>query len=271
MTTRDQEPAPGELRRLLLHRLTQQEAERLEELLLLRDDVADQLREAEHDLLDDYAAGRLGAAERADVEKHLLATDADRLRLRMARALTTTPAPRRRPRWFAPAGALLAAGVAFLLIRPLWQPSAVESTQVRVTTSATAPVATAPAATVPASPPAAQLTSSAPAIVLLAERQRSAVAQTVKIPQDAAQIRLQLEIPGSQTADQYRIAISDGSGRQLFAADNLLPAMAGPYHYVETLVPRAALGFGARQIALQSLTGRTAMPLFTWRIDTTPL
>ena len=265
MTTRDQEPAPGELRRLLLHRLTQQEAERLEELLLLRDDVADQLREAEHDLLDDYAAGRLGAAERADVEKYLLATEADRMRLRVARALTKTPAPRRRPGWFAPAGALLAAGVAFLLIRPLWQPSGLETPQVLAK-----PPATAPVSKVPASPPAAQLTSSAPAVVLLAERQRSAVSQAVKIPQDASQIRLQLEIPGSQTVGQYRIAIADGGGRQLFAAENLLPAMAGPYHYVETLVPRAALGFGARQIALQSLIGRTAMPLFTWRIDTTP-
>ena len=79
--------ASQDLRRFALRRFADGELPAVEERLLLEDGFAEQLRDAEYDLLDDYAAGRLDAGERRDVERHLLVTAADATALKVTRAI----------------------------------------------------------------------------------------------------------------------------------------------------------------------------------------
>ena len=76
-----------DLRRLALRRYHAGELALLEERVMVQEGYAERLREAEYDLLDDYAAGRLDAGERADVERHLLAAADGESSLRLARAM----------------------------------------------------------------------------------------------------------------------------------------------------------------------------------------
>ncbi len=95
-------PDSHALRALLLHRLSEAEARALEESLMQEEGVLEALQDAEHDLLDDYAHGRLNDADRVRVERHLLATPEARQRLEMARALARarpTPARTQRRQW----------------------------------------------------------------------------------------------------------------------------------------------------------------------------
>src|SRR5262245_28240287 len=80
-------PTPEQLRSLLLHRLPEEEAQRLEEQLMQDPEVAELLRQEETDLIDDYAQARLGREERAAFEAHLLADPAIRQRVKIAHAL----------------------------------------------------------------------------------------------------------------------------------------------------------------------------------------
>jgi hypothetical protein len=102
------------IRRYLLGLLADGEAEALEEEYLGRPETLDRVRAVEDDLLDDYAADRLGPEERTLVERRYLASPRLRERVVAARALHL--AARRRPgsgrRWLGPvamaAGLLLA-------------------------------------------------------------------------------------------------------------------------------------------------------------------
>ena len=75
------------LRRYLLGELPEDEAESLEEAYFADAEALALVREAEDDLLDDYAAGRLGTGERLAFERRRLGTPPQRERLRAARAL----------------------------------------------------------------------------------------------------------------------------------------------------------------------------------------
>ncbi len=61
-------------RQYLLRRLPEADADQFEARILADDECAEQLREAEDDLLDDYAAGQLTPDERDAVERYLLHT-----------------------------------------------------------------------------------------------------------------------------------------------------------------------------------------------------
>src|SRR5690349_4773013 len=79
-------PTPEQLRCLLLHRLSEEEAQRLEEQLMQDAETADLFRHEETDLVDDYAKGLLAAEDRRAFEQHLLADPAIRQRVKVARA-----------------------------------------------------------------------------------------------------------------------------------------------------------------------------------------
>src|SRR5262249_39180775 len=81
------QPTRAELRDLLLHRLPELDAQRVEEQLLVDGDVGSALRAEEVDLLDDYSGGRLTDDERKDVERFLLTNPAARQRVKLTRAL----------------------------------------------------------------------------------------------------------------------------------------------------------------------------------------
>jgi hypothetical protein len=117
----------AEIRRYLLGLMPEPEAEALEASYFARPGVFDRVRAVEDDLLDDYAAGRLAAADTQAFEGRYLASPALRRRVVAARALATArpgsiggaPSPRRAG-WgpqLAMAAGLVAAIGAWLLWR----------------------------------------------------------------------------------------------------------------------------------------------------------
>jgi hypothetical protein len=77
----------SELRRYLLGRLSEESASALERRYFGDSTLSDEIAEAEHDLVDDYVAGRLTSGERADFESRYLTTPDRRLRVATAAAL----------------------------------------------------------------------------------------------------------------------------------------------------------------------------------------
>lgn len=258
------------LRCWLLHQLAPAQAEALEERLFADDATQDgsfaaALREAEQDLIDDYASGRLDATDRVAVERHLLQTAQDRSRLAFARALArkasgnvhpAQQAGRRRP---VPAaqrtgrvrrrrvliGAALAASFALALfvlsgILPHTQVTAPDS-------MATTAVATQ-------------------TLTLLASAQRGANEQEIRIARGAQQIRLQAEVAQPRSGEYYELRIAEGA-QTLFAANGLPLRQTGPYSYVEVTLPVNQLGSGARQISVQPQGSAAAA--FVWNLRTT--
>lgn len=235
------------MRNLLLHRLPADRARELEDRLIQEEDCADRLRDAKYDLLDDYAGGRLTAAERADVEHYLLDAEDDRWRLAVARGLARrgrvadrTSGEERgvpvRPRQSAAAwpvrftarngviGVLLAACVvlvAVLLTRPLGNRGG------------------------PTTPQPASLFT----LTLLANAARGESVRSVSVPSGATAVRVQAEV-GSPAAREYRLAVLGAADRLLFNVGNLVPRISGAYVYVETEVPARALSPGAHRITV---------------------
>jgi hypothetical protein len=134
------------LRRYLLGRMAETEAEALEHAYLADPQTLERLRAVEDDLLDDYAAGRLAEDERLAFEARYLTSAPLRNRVLAARALRRamadsgqavvhTLARRRAMRWTFPAA--LAAGLILGVVAyRLWPAAAVPT--VSVSPSATA-------------------------------------------------------------------------------------------------------------------------------------
>lgn len=281
-----------ELRDLLLRRHAPERAQALEERLLVEDGCAERLLEIEHDLLDDFVAGRLDAADRAAVQRLLRADPADALRLRFARALRlaaaqaaggagtdvakdlTGPAgrgPGRLPRWLAPVGALLAAALAIVVVLPP-RPSLAPAGEGAAARSGANPSAAAPtsaSAPPPGVTPATGAAGTAPTtLLLLAERQRGAQTRTIEMPGTKPRLRLQLELPGADRA--AAVVLRDAQGRVTFESGALAASEVGPYRLIEVEVPGAAFADGPTTLRLQRPMPGAAAPgetLFEWRVE----
>lgn len=227
----------NEIRDWLLHRLAPARVELFEQQLLLDDDMAPRLADAETDLLDDLARGRLDADEREAVSRHLLATPADRERLRIAHALahvgrarppTAEIRARMRPgrarslAWSSAiaAGLIMTIGIAFVVRRETFPQR---------------------------SPQAEPL----PSITLAASAPRGGDEDPMVLPAHAERVRLQLEVdaPNAASSAPYDVAIADAE-RVVFSAHGVAMRTAGPYRFVEVPVPTRALGPGKRRITL---------------------
>ncbi len=221
-------PESLSLRRLLLHRLPEIEAQQLEERLMLEEDLAGSLREAEHDLLDDYVGGRLGADERADVEKYLLATERDRQRLKIAAGLTRMLKTSETP------------GVALLASSLPLASSSRRSYRWKLGLTAAACLSLAVIAIAPrmmTRGPSQEVTTT---VVLLADSPRGSEVRAVDIPAVSRQLKIQIEIPSNAARTRYRVSITDSSGRRSYEVGGLdLRTVAG-YSFVEALVPATA-------------------------------
>jgi hypothetical protein len=77
-------------RRYLLGELAADERQSLEERLFTDDDWFAELQDAENDLLDSYAAGKLSGADREHVERLLLGSASQRQRVALVRPLLNT-------------------------------------------------------------------------------------------------------------------------------------------------------------------------------------
>lgn len=107
--------ADGRLARYLLGHLSVEEEERIELEYLGGEDAFALVQEAEHDLIDDYVAGRLSADDARRFEARLLPRPEMAGRVAFARALHRERTPVRRPanapRWLASAAAAVLAVV----------------------------------------------------------------------------------------------------------------------------------------------------------------
>ncbi len=75
------------IRRYLLGKLSDGDSEQIEQELLANDDLFEEILIVEEELADEYVAGKLGPEERADFERHFLATPERQQNLRFAQAL----------------------------------------------------------------------------------------------------------------------------------------------------------------------------------------
>jgi hypothetical protein len=247
-----------QLRKLLLRQLPTEEVAQVEEAILREEGVAERLREEEFDLIDDYVRGKLAATERADMERYVLTTPEHIESLQVARALA---APRTealvRPKWRGrralPLGALLAAGLAAVVVIPHWGVH-------RGTSSPPAMVSAA----LPSVEPVPDQT-----LTLLADTRRGGSMPLIRLTSDAVTVRLQTEVPGPPRNAWYSIRMDDAAGRTVFEKSHLTTHVAGPYTFVEASVPVEAFGSGVRNVSLTvDGAAATAAPDYRWQINT---
>jgi len=263
-------PTPEQLRSLLLHRLTEEGAQSLEEQLMQDAEAADLLRHEETDLVDDYAQGRLAANDRQAFEQHLLADPGVRQRVKVARALHDFATKRRAEvsgepmapvrirawsRWPIRAAAVFVLCVfAVGLVLRATRQADVPGTAVAERTP--------DAALEPG--PKATLEPSA-SIVLLADVRRGGQTQVVQVRAGAGPVRLQAEVTSSDSSLTYRLSITDDSGRHVFAASGLAARENGGYVFVEAAIPAGTLGTGHRTVMLEPQ--RPGVEPFIWQLD----
>jgi len=78
----------GSIRRYLLHQLTGEEQQQIEQRLLTEDDVFEELEIAEDELIDDYLRRRLSEVDRKRFEEKFLATPGRQQKMRFSRSLS---------------------------------------------------------------------------------------------------------------------------------------------------------------------------------------
>ena len=218
-----------DLRDWLLHRLEPTRAAELEERLFSDPDLADAIDAARYDLLDDHARGRLSSDDMHRVAQHLAATPDDVMGLRIARALAASadaaharPARSRahaaRRRFIALGAALAGCIVVAVMSLGLRDRSPTQTSEA---------------------------IASLPVITLRDDQQRSEHAALI-LPFHAGDVRVQVEVD-EPISPRYELRIADAR-TVVFTARNLLPRAAGPYRFVEAVVPANALNGGERQI-----------------------
>ena len=251
------EPSDETLRLWLLHRQAPSDVEMLEQALLQDEAFAIRLRAIETDLLDDFAGQRLSDDDRDAVATHLLATPDDRARLRIAVALArrrgiwsqqqrTANAHRhgtavlaessRRVRRRIAGGLLASACAAVIAVVGLRHHGGIER---------------------PAMPDAVVT------VALLADQQRGAPREEVRIPHAASTIRLQVEVGAAAARDRYTLSIAEGA-RTVFSARDLVAHVAGPYRFVEVTFAARTLPDGTYRVRVAS-QGAAASEM-TWSI-----
>jgi hypothetical protein len=224
------DPDDGGLRRYLLGLLPEVEAEALEEAYLAQPEVWERVRGVEDDLLDDYAADRLGEDEKRAFEARYLASPPLRQRMMAARALRRAlaeaggpavpqVAARRRPRVTFPvalAAGLLVAAVAYQLW-PAAGPrtasaSPQPSTEVRTpAATSSSPLPSARDTTVTATVPVKVVLALSP---VLLRSEQSALAR--RIPAGTDTVVLELEgdpalLPARSTELEAAVATVEGA------------------------------------------------------------
>ena len=202
-------PTADRCRAYLLGQLPTVDAERLEEQLLEDAEVFAAVREAESDLLDDWARGRLTADEG---ERVLARFGHEPDRLAFARALAVRARAARRlarrvpPRAWVPlaAAAALAAAVGGAYLARTQRP---------VATPSTARVVEAP-------PPA----SPGPVVVALIAlgTSRAAAADTrIAVPPDAAAVEIRVRLDPADRFERYAMELRSASNAVIWRADDL--------------------------------------------------
>ncbi|MGH9397755.1 MAG: hypothetical protein ACRD18_13000 [Terriglobia bacterium] len=232
------------LLRYLLGELKADEAAKLDERLIADDELLDRMEEAQNDLLDAYAGGKLSPEQRERVEKALLHSSGQLERLRMARSLEArqpiAAAPRAVPESRARSGAwrlglglaCVAAVIAFAVF--LGRGRFRHGGRIGIGNEP-ASVASNPAAKMPApassSPPAGESTSAvpmpqkAPFVLLLGAgvmRGDGALAN-VTLPRGLKTLEVQVLISSHETASHYDVRVLSAKGNLIRTLSGLTP------------------------------------------------
>lgn len=265
-------PAPEQLRDLLLHRLPDEQAQRLEEQLMQDSEITGLLREAETDLVDDYARGLLPASERTAFEQHLLVQPAIRQRVKIAHALhdigdksageaesgaVAIASVHPWKRWSVRAAAVFVAfAVGVVLVMRMNQQAEVREPVLAERSPNAVPQ------------PRSENGEPIASIVLLADLQRSGGPQVLEVRPGAKPLRVQAEVTSSDASLSYRLSIADDTGTAIFSADDLSPKERGGYVFVEVTIPAGTLGTGRRSVTLEAQS--LAITSLSWQLQVQP-
>jgi hypothetical protein len=243
-----------ELRDLLLHRLSADRAEQLEDQLLLDTDLARRLEAEENDLIDDCARGLLQPEDATLIERHILTTpDAER-KLNFALALTQhKDGERASPAQFldhvasllrVPVVAIgLGTCLALLIIGLFSARRQSELLQARtnrppLTESSPGKAQTAGGAG------SEQNAGAAFAIVLLQNTVRGVMKPAFAIPNGVTQVRIECEVPASDSSTLFELVVRDETDKHIAGSYRLSPREASGVRYVEGALSVADLKTG---------------------------
>lgn len=179
------------IREYLLGRLAQDEQQKLEERLMLEDDLFDEFEVSKGELVEQYCAGELGKTERAWFERHYLASPEGKEKFTLALALNSVKRDAHVP---APAPVVLPQPTFFERITSLF------SQQRWAVASVSSVVLVAICVSV------WQLSSSGPTVVgptLISKainRESGDLPAPVTLPSDAAALKLRLLLPQPSAA-----------------------------------------------------------------------
>lgn len=197
------------IRLYLLGKLADSEKEQIEQDLLTNDDLFEEILIVEEDLADEYVAGELNREERADFEKHFLATPERQQNLRFSQALNRyVTAEAKQERNAVPAGP------AYWTTKSWISRAAAVVALIAVTV-----------AVVWFLIPRSQTPQNFAALTLTASpntRDQGAQSARVSLPLNADALRISLRLPNpSPPAVRYRLELLDDNGgtRSLEAAE----------------------------------------------------
>lgn len=228
-----------EIRHYLLGDLSEEARRRVEERLLTEENFLEELTLAEEELLDDYVAGRLAAAERPGFEQHFLSTEERRRQLRFARALGRYASAHagRRPRpargdslrafwgglnWAVRAG--FALGAVAVIAGALWLAR-------------------------PAGPPTPRTFAAITLTAGAGDRAEGALAAKVRLPLGADALKMTLTLPeGAPPATKYRAEMLNNKG-----GTEPLEVVGRDERTVAVVVPGARLARGQYAVRLHAV------------------
>jgi hypothetical protein len=90
---------------------------------------------------------------------------------------------------------------------------------------------------------------------------------SLTVAADEAAVRLQAEVPDVTPEALYALSIEDATGRRLFDESALAVHTAGPYRFVEAVVPATVLAPGDRTVSLKRSGAASDAPAtFRWKL-----
>lgn len=256
------EDLPQALRALLLRCLPPAQAELLEERVIQDGSIADQLEIAAADLIDDYSRGELSAEDAKRVEDYVLSAPDGQQRLAFAAALKQVIAPMRsqsrtswrvagtwRNRGLAAAACLALAVFSVIEFRGVWPshgtPPHPANSMPRIEAHR------------PENVPIVSFT-----LALLAGQLRGTESELIAIPADVERVRIQCEIPSSESSALYRLTLEGTAGQIMASMDKLSAMRAGGISYVEASVDAHLLLTGRYRVAIFAAS-RPEIPVVT--------
>ena len=265
------------LRDLLLHKLSSQQSEQLEDQILQDSELADRTEMAANDLLDDYTRGGLQPEDAKLVEKYLLTAPDAPQRLSFAKGLSEVcssdqrqhlgKAKRPWPAFRLPGFAAAAAAVSLILFFAVLQFQRGQtplSTAVRTQEKSGTPT-TGEQSELGKDRIEGNETPSFP-IVLLAAKVRGTEDRTFIIPPGTHRLRIQCEVPQEDASLEFRMILQATDGGTYNSPEGLHVGHSAEIYYVEATFPTETLKAGLHTVSVYSKS-QPAKPVVSYSFD----